>query len=94
MPIGNRDSLKKYFLHDGTYEWSHIITLDASYIFTQLPVPFKVYASAGYVYDYFTQSEGGANQKTPYHKINTNEYPTTKGCVFSVGLQLFSFEQF
>ena len=90
---GNRDSLKKYFLHDGAYEWTHIIALDGSYIF-QTTVPFKLYARAGYVYDYFTRSEGGANQKTPYHRINTAEYPATQGFVFSLGVQLFSFEQF
>lgn len=92
--IGARDSLKKYFLHDGVYEWSHIIALDASYTCTKLSVPFKLYATVGYVYDYFTQSEGGANKKTPYHRINTHEYPTTRGCVVSLGVKLFSFEQF
>lgn len=90
--VGSRDSLKKYFLHDGAYEWSHIITLDASYTSRQLKVPFKVYGSVGYVYDYFTQSEGGANTKTPYHRINTIEYPVTNGFVFAIGVKLFSFE--
>ena len=94
MDVGNREYLRKYFLHDGAYEWSHIIALDASYNFRQLAVPFKAYAKAGYVYDYFTRSEGGANEKTPYHRINTTEYPTTHGFVFSIGVQLFSFEQF
>ena len=90
--IGARDSLKKYFLHDGAYEWSHIITLDASYTCRRFSLPFQIYGSAGYIYDYFTQSEGGANTKTPYHRINTIEYPVTNGFVFAIGVKLFSFE--
>lgn len=91
IPSDLRNSFKKYFLHDGTYEWTHTITLDASYIFNQIKVPLQLYGGIGYVYDFFTQSEGGANEKTPYHKINTAEYPTKKGCVMYLGFKIFSF---
>lgn len=93
MSTGNRDSLKKYFLHDGTYEWTHSITLDASYTFKDFVIPLQLYGGIGYVYDYFTKSEGGPNQKTPYHKINTSEYPTKHGCVMYIGFKVFGFER-
>ena len=84
-------SFYKYFLHDGTYEWTHTIALDASYIIKQSKIPLQIYGGIGYVYDFFTQSEKGANQKSPYHKINTVEYPTKHGCVMYFGLKLFAF---
>lgn len=92
LPIGNRDIYYKYFLHDGAYEWTHILQLQGSYNFNQLKLPFQISASAGYVYDFFTQSEGGANTKTPYHKINTAEYPVKHGAVFSVNCKVFGFD--
>jgi hypothetical protein len=91
VPSELRNSFYKYFLHDGTYEWTHTIALDASYIIKQSKIPLQIYGGIGYVYDFFTQSEKGANQKSPYHKINTVEYPTKKGCVMYFGLKLFAF---
>ena len=80
-------------MHDGTYEWTHTITLDASYTFNNFVVPLQLYGGIGYVYDFFTQSEGGANTKTPYHRINTTEYPTKHGCVMFIGFKVFGFER-
>lgn len=91
VPSELRNSFYKYFLHDGTYEWTHTIALDASYIIKQSKIPLQIYGGIGYVYDFFTQSEKGANQKSPYHKINTVEYPIKKGCVMYFGLKLFAF---
>jgi len=91
VPSELRNSFYKYFLHDGTYEWTHTIALDASYIIKQSKIPLQIYGGIGYVYDFFTQSEKGANQKSPYHKINTVEYPTKKGFVMYFGLKLFAF---
>ena len=91
VPSELRNSFYKYFLHDGTYEWTHTIALDASYIIKQSKIPLQIYGGIGYVYDFFTQSEKGANQKSPYHKINTVEYPTKHGCVMYFGLKLFAF---
>lgn len=92
MPTGIRDSLYKYFLHDGTYEWMNIIALEGSYNFNKLKVPLQLSCTVGYLYDYFTQSSGGANQKTPYKKINTAEYPVNQGVVISLSLKLFAFD--
>ena len=92
LPTGNRDIYYKYFLHDGAYEWTNMITLDASYNFNRMKVPLQIYGKLGYVHDYFTQSEGGANQKTPYHQIDTEEYPAKDGFVLSIGFKAFAFD--
>lgn len=97
FPIGDRNIYYKYFLHDGAYEWTHIIKLDASYNFNSLRLPFKVSASIGYIYDYFTVSQVVgtaennyfANKSTPYHKIDNDEYPSKKGVVFTLGVKFF-----
>lgn len=97
LPIGNRNIYYKYFLHDGAYEWTHVVKLDGSYNFKGLHFPFKLNASVGFIYDYFTISEvvGArennyfANTKTPYHKIDNDEYPSKKGFVLSIGIKIF-----
>lgn len=94
LPTGDREIYYKYFLHDGAYEWTHIFALDASYDFNVKKVPVQIYGSIGYVYDYWTQSEGGMDEKTPYHKINTTEYPVKNGFVLTVGFKAFSFANF
>lgn len=91
LPIGNRDIYFKYFLHDGAYEWTHIINLEAQYNLNKLRLPVQLTLNAGYVYDYWTRSEGGENTKTPYHKIDTDEYPVKKGVVISIAAKLFAF---
>lgn len=94
LPNGDREKYYKYFLHDGAYEWSHIIAIDATYDFNKFKFPLQIFASAGYVYNYWTRSEGGMDTKTPYHKINTAEYPTINGVVVTVGIKAFSFANF
>lgn len=94
LPTGDRDIYYKYFLHDGAYEWSHIIEVDATYDLHVLSFPLQIYAGIGYLYDYWTRSEGGMDQKTPYHRINTAEYPTKNGFVITVGFKAFSFANY
>jgi hypothetical protein len=97
FPIGDRNIYYKNFLHDGAYEWTHIIKLDGSYNFNSLKLPFKVTGSIGYVYDYYTVSEVVgtkennyfANKKTPYHKVDNAEYPSKQGVVFTIGVKFF-----
>ena len=53
LPRRGRGDLRKNFLYDGAYEWSHIWAFSGSYRFnTKLPV--SIWGSAGLVYDYFT----------------------------------------
>lgn len=101
MPTGIRDTLYKYFLHDGVYEWSNIIKLEGSYNFNTMRFPAQVTCSIGYLYDYFTQNRDitdtslspyAKKTKSPYHKINTAEYPIKQGFVFSININLFAFD--
>ncbi|MCQ2591511.1 MAG: hypothetical protein MJ188_01895 [Treponema sp.] len=92
LPTGDRNVYLKYFLHDGAYEWSHIVNFETKYDFNQLKLPFQVSCNVGFLYDSFTRSEGGANKSTPYHKINTDEYPIKKGLVFGLGVKMFAFD--
>lgn len=94
LPIGNRDVFYKHFLHDGTYEWTNVLQLQASYNFNRAKLPFQLSASVGYVYDYFTQSAGSPTDPKgyPYSKINTSEYPVKQGFVASLSCKVFGFD--
>ena len=96
LPNSGRDDLYKYFLKDGAYEWSNIFTLSGSYDFRQFKVPVTLDVTLGFIYDWFTDidssipvGESKEGAKGNYHKINTSEYPTTKGFLISVGIKAF-----
>ena len=96
----DRDDLEKYFLRDGTYEWSNIVSIKASYDFHRFKVPVKLYGSIGYIYDWFTSiddSEYGydsngdckSSKTTEYHYVNNDEYHDKHGVVVTVGFSAF-----
>jgi hypothetical protein len=88
-----RDSnpvLKRYFLHDGAYQWMHIIKLGAELTLGKLPV--CLYFEAGAVISYFTGIEAGkANSGSayPYSIIDTQDYPKSTGLIAQFGFKLF-----
>lgn len=82
----DRSALNKYFLHDGTYEWSNILSLRCNYNLRQFDIPLKVYAGLGYIYDWFTAINGEPGKDTSYSVINNEEYPQKNGFVFNLGL--------
>lgn len=95
----NRSQLKKYFLHDGAYNWNHIVSAGGRITLnTKFPVSF--YGNLGVLYSYFTvinyddydRSVYGNNGncknasfKTPYKIADTDEYPNLFGGVVTVG---------
>lgn len=83
-----RDELEKYFLRDGCYEWTNTLTLTGSYSFKINKLPVQIYGSAGYIYDYFTDINGEPGKDTAYSKINTAEYSTKNGVVFTLGFKI------
>ena len=98
LPRRGRGELRKNFLFDGAYEWSHIWTLSGSYKFnTRLPI--KVWGTSGVIYDYFTTIEGesvsiyemddrwSVNEDN-FH-VNEAEYKDSVGCVVTIGITLF-----
>jgi hypothetical protein len=84
-----KDVLKKYFLHDGAYQWFHILKAGAEHTPGKLPV--KVYAEAGVVFSYFTNIDGQANQgePSPYHIIDEEPYLKSTALILTLGVKLF-----
>jgi hypothetical protein len=86
--------LKRYFLRDGAYQWSHIIKVGAEW---NLPkVPIALCGEAGVNYSYFTNIAEKANnadvtdaRPLPYSRINTAEYPESTGFIIKLGVKIF-----
>ena len=98
LPRHNRGELKKHFLHDGAYEWTHIFILSGTYKFSQTKTPFSINASIGYVYDFFTSIDGSSvsiydeellSVNKPYFRVENDEYFSTNGFIMSLGIKVF-----
>jgi hypothetical protein len=81
--------LKRFFLHDGAYQWMHIIKAGAEYNLPNLPI--TLYGEAGINYSFFTNTERKANSGSayPYSVINTSEYPKSTGFIIVMGVKVF-----
>ncbi|MCM1321142.1 MAG: hypothetical protein NC041_04875 [Bacteroides sp.] len=90
-----RDDMKKYFLHDGAYQWFHVVKLGASYSFRKFRIPLTLYGEIGYVYSYYTVLEDDAyandNSEHDYTRADSDDpqYGTEKGFIASFGVKLF-----
>lgn len=98
----NRDSLRKYFLHDGAYNWMHILSAGGRFtVNTKFPLSF--YGNIGFIFSYFTMIDSdnydrsiygnngnckNADFSTPYYIANTDEYPTMFGAVLTIGISI------
>ncbi len=98
----NRNELKKYFLHDGAYNWIHILSAGGRLALnTKIPVSF--YGNLGLIFSYFTVIDAenydrsiygnngnckNADFSTPFNIANTDEYPTLFGAVLTVGISI------
>jgi len=83
-------NLRKYFLHDGAYQWMHIFKIKGEYSFTGLNVPVKAFCELGGVYSYFTDIEGAVNSGSmPYSIIDTPVYPHSLGFIGVIGVTIF-----
>jgi len=82
--------LKRFFLHDGAYQWTHVIKAGIECNLPNLPV--ALYSEAGIVVSYFTNIEEKANvtgSSHPYFVIDTPEYPKSTGFIFKIGVKIF-----
>jgi hypothetical protein len=83
--------LKRFFLHDGAYQWMHIIKVGLEWNLSGLPVAF--FGEAGAVLSYFTNIDADANvtgKSHPYDIIDTLEYPKSTGIIVKFGFRLWS----
>ena len=98
----NRDELKKYFLHDGAYNWIHILSAGGK-VSLNSKVPVSFYGNLRLMFSYFTviddenynrdvnRNRGNCkdvNFKTPFDIAGTDEYPTLFGTVLTVGVTI------
>jgi hypothetical protein len=91
---GSDPHLRKYFLHDGAYQWMHIFKLSGEYSFTGSRLPFKVFCEVGAVYSYFTDIdssiEPNAGYSSPYSVVNNNPaYPHSLSLIMVLGVKIF-----
>jgi hypothetical protein len=84
-----KPELKKYFLHDGAYQWFHILKAGAEHKLNKLPV--KVYGEAGVVFSYFTNIDGAANSgnTSPYRIVDEVPYTKTTDIIVTLGVKIF-----
>ena len=98
----NRNELNKYFLHDGAYNWIHILSTGGKLsLNTKIPVAF--YGNLGLMFSYFTvidpekyyRDDYGKNGncrdvdfKTPFDIAGTDEYPNLFGAVLTLGVNI------
>lgn len=98
----NRDELKKYFLHDGAYNWIHILSTGGK-VTLNTKIPLSFYGNLGLMFSYFTiinpenydRSVYGNNgnckdvdYSTPFDIANTDEYPNLFGAVLTLGVRI------
>ena len=98
LPRHGRGDLRKNFLFDGAYEWSHIWALSGSYKITAR-LPVKVSLSAGIIYDYFTSIDGESvsiyesdkrfSVEEDNYYVNEGAYKSSVGGVVTLGITLF-----
>jgi hypothetical protein len=86
--------LKRYFLRDGAYQWSHVIQIGAEWNLPKLPI--ALCGEAGVNYSYFTNIAEKANnadvteaRPLPYSRINSAEYPESTGFIIKLGVKIF-----
>jgi len=75
---GDRSSMTKHFLHDGAYQWFHILKIGAEHKFKKIPV--KLYGETDIVISYFSDIEDEyyappSSYAPSYKFIDTEEYP-------------------
>jgi len=86
---GSTPQLKRFFLKDGAYQWSHVVKLGGEWRLKNAPVAF--FCELGAVMSYFTNIDGKANDGSPhsYKIINTEEYPKSTGFIGALGIKLY-----
>ena len=85
----NKEELKRFFLHDGAYQWLNIIKIGAEWKPGRMPI--TLFGEAGIVVSFFTNTEEKANsgKAHPYSVINTDEYPKSTAFILKFGFKIF-----
>ena len=86
---GSNPILRRFFLQDGAYQWSHI--LKAGVDWKEKELPFSLYLEAGFNFSYFTNTEKSANigEASKYAIIDTAEYPKSTAIIIKMGIRIY-----
>jgi hypothetical protein len=88
---GSKVSLRKNFLNDGAYQWTHIIKIGAEHKLKKLPLTF--FGEAGAVYSYFNDISDEEYEKyAPGFKSRPaalGEYLTSTSFILTLGFKIF-----
>jgi hypothetical protein len=86
-----KKSLWKNFLHDGAYQWMHIIKIGAEYKFKKLPL--TLFGEAGAVYSYFTDISDDEYEKYApgfqSRQALSGDYLTSTSFILTLGFKIF-----
>jgi len=81
--------LKRFFLHDGAYQWMHIIKIGGEWTLEKAPISF--FCEIGTVISYFTNTDEPANSGSahPYSIIDTDPYLKSTAFIAKLGIRIF-----
>lgn len=81
--------LRKYFLHDGAYQWSYVLKGGITHSLRKLPIELSL--EAGMVISHWTDIDGTPNDGSSYsyHSIDTEQYPKRTGVIASMGVRIY-----
>lgn len=93
-----RNDIHKCFLHDGAYNWMHIISFTTKLKESKTKIPFELSLTVGGILSYYTKIEQSSYSpdgkcenvtfQTPYRIVNTNEYPYLFGGVATINFKI------
>jgi len=81
--------LKRFFLHDGAYQWLHIIKVGGEWTLEKAPV--SLFCEIGTVISYFTNTEEPANSGSahPYSIVDADPYFRSTAFIARLGIRVF-----
>jgi len=85
--------IKRFFLHDGAYQWMHIIKLGGEWTLStnRNSTPFAVFAEIGTVISYFTniKEQPNSGKAYDYSIVNNGDYPKSTGFITKLGIKIY-----
>jgi hypothetical protein len=82
------EPLRKDFLRDGVYQWTHVLKIGGAYNLKVSNIPVSFFAETGLVITRFTKGGTGVNPKD-YESLDTAEYPADLGFILSAGFKIY-----
>jgi hypothetical protein len=82
-------ALRKFFLHDGAYQWQHIIRIGGEHSLARYSF-LRFFAETGLVFSHYSNiGTSPSTGKFDYSFVNTDEYPISTEFLLTLGVRLF-----